>query len=72
MTRRTAKLTALSLIHKYSDNYKNKKDWASLPNGQTSDELWVEYNTGAFTTGRDWWKVTWFSPGMCVYQQEEA
>ena len=45
--------------HKYSDNFKNQKDFACvLKNDETtpsSNKLTVEYNTGFGTTGRDWW-----------------
>ncbi len=27
--------------------------------GNTSPELQVDYTTGFFTTGRDWWIITW-------------
>ena len=75
MTKRTAlvsvrnntdtPLVGVSVVHKYSDNYKNEHQWGIIPVGEIPDEkMEVEYNTGAFTTGRDWWVVTWFSPDM--------
>lgn len=49
-----------AISHKYSDVYKNTLDFSTIKPGQTSaDTLTVEYNTGAFTTGRDWWLVTY-------------
>ncbi|KAL6900490.1 hypothetical protein GGI43DRAFT_383964 [Trichoderma evansii] len=45
---------AVSLLHKYSDVYKNRKEWAAIAAGDVTNEtLKVEYNTGFFTTGRD-------------------
>ncbi|GKT51849.1 uncharacterized protein ColSpa_12030 [Colletotrichum spaethianum] len=75
MTKRTAfasvrnntgsPIVAVSLVHKYSDDYKHQQQWGILDNGELGEEqLEVEYNTGAFTTGRDWWTVTWYSPDM--------
>ena len=57
-------MLAVSLVHKYSDNYKNKKEWDVIRPGETGEPLTVEFNTGALTTGRDWWVVTWYSPDM--------
>ena len=45
------------LWHKYSDNYKESREYAQIKNSEKSPSLKVEYHTGAFTTGRDWWKV---------------
>jgi hypothetical protein len=71
-TKRTAKvaivnntpntLYGVSVVHKYSDNYKNDKVWDDpvKPGQTTPDFLEVEYNTGFLTTGRDWWAVQWF------------
>ncbi|MBY4675376.1 hypothetical protein [Marinobacterium arenosum] len=51
-----------NIAHKYSDNYQQKKDFKLIKNGETSTEsLDVMYNTGAFTTGRDWWLVSWIN-----------
>lgn len=53
-------LRSVHVLHKYSDDYKNKEDWGVLPTGSTtSPHLQVDYTTGALTTGRDWWVVTW-------------
>jgi hypothetical protein len=48
-----------TIIHKYSDVYKNNQTWANLPNGSntTASPLKVNYNTGFLTTGKDWWRV---------------
>lgn len=75
MTKRTAYATvrnntsqpllAVGVVHKYSDNYKHREEFAIIrPGGLGEPKLLVEYNTGAFTTGRDWWAVTWYSPDM--------
>jgi hypothetical protein len=52
---------SVSLIHKYSDNYVDAKQWDGiLPTGSTTDPaLVVRYHTGFLTTGMDWWRVTW-------------
>lgn len=53
-------LRSVHVLHKYSDDYKNKMDWGRTPAGDsTSPELQVDYTTGVLTTGRDWWVVTW-------------
>lgn len=53
-------LRSVSVLHKYSNDYKNKKDWGRVSEGKsTPPDLIVDYTTGAFTTGRDWWVVTW-------------
>ncbi|KAH0521847.1 hypothetical protein TsFJ059_005782 [Trichoderma semiorbis] len=58
-------IVGISLIHKYSDLYKHRKEWAAIPAGDSSTEsLKVEYNTGFFTTGRDWWFISWYSQDM--------
>lgn len=58
-------LLAVGVVHKYSDDYKHRGEWAAVqPGAAASPKLTVEYNTGAFTTGRDWWFVTWYSPDM--------
>jgi hypothetical protein len=51
-------LEFVTVAHKYSSDYKETQTWGNLPNGQiTPSPLSVRYNTGAFTTGRDWWSV---------------
>lgn len=53
-------IRAVTVLHKYSNNYKHRGDWDIIQTSNTSDsKLTVEYNTGFFTTGRDWWLVTW-------------
>ncbi|KAF7557474.1 hypothetical protein G7Z17_g744 [Cylindrodendrum hubeiense] len=75
MTKRTANVSvrnntdnaivAISIVHKYSDDYTNEGQWGIIAPGELAeDTMEVEYNTGAFTTGRDWWVVTWFNPEM--------
>lgn len=56
-----ARIRAVSIVHKYSDNYTNTKTWDVLESGARSSAMPVQYNTGAFTTGRDWWWVGWMS-----------
>ena len=52
---------AVSVVHKYSDNYSDDHVWPDLEPGAESDPMQVRYNTGPFTTGRDWWLVAWMS-----------
>eukprot|EP00536_Pseudo-nitzschia_multiseries_P009722 jgi/Psemu1/288639/fgenesh1_pg.279_\ len=62
-------LATVHLCHKYSDAYKHQKNFANIRSGQTTSErLTVEYNTGAFTTGRDWWYVAFTAPDGSFYQ----
>jgi hypothetical protein len=62
------RIRAVSIVHKYSDNYSNDHVWDSLEPGATSDALQVDYNTGFLTTGRDWWFVAWVSDdGRTLY-----
>jgi hypothetical protein len=58
-------MLGISLVHKYSNVYKDEKQWETLGNGElTKDPLAVDYNTGFLTTGKDWWLITWFHPDM--------
>jgi len=53
-------IESVSVIHKYSNVFKEKGDWGSLQNGRmTQHPMKIRYNTGALTTGKDWWLVTW-------------
>ena len=51
----------MSLVHKSSDDHKNLGKWPSLAHRESSTPLDVQYKTGWFTTGRDWWLVSWYS-----------
>ena len=64
MTKRTAlatvrnntsePLVGVSVVHKYSDDYSHQHQWGIIQPGELASEtLEVEYNTGAFTTGKD-------------------
>lgn len=57
------RMVHVTMLHKYSDNYKNNRTWANLPNGAgtLASPLSVNYNTGFLTTGKDWWMVEWKS-----------
>lgn len=58
-------VVAVSLVHKYSNNYKNDKQWPIIhPYSNSEDTLTVDYNTGFTTTGRDWWLLTWYSQDL--------
>lgn len=58
-------LLGVSVLHKYSDEHKSEKQWGIVQPGElTSETLEADYNTGFWTTGRDWWLITWFSADM--------
>ncbi|ORX90687.1 hypothetical protein BCR34DRAFT_501828 [Clohesyomyces aquaticus] len=68
-------ITGVSVSHKYSDVYKNQGDWTlPIAPGQLSTETMteVEYNTGAFTTGRDWWMVTYHRENSASVRPNEV
>lgn len=51
---------SLMLIHKYSNVYSNNFSIeTNIVNGATSKTNVVTYNTGLFTTGQDWWQLSW-------------
>jgi hypothetical protein len=50
---------SVSLVHKYSDKYKNKEVWENIPIGASTPPAIVDYNTGVTETGLDWWFVSW-------------
>ncbi|SCX05321.1 hypothetical protein [Agrobacterium rosae] len=63
------KLASVGIVHKYSDEYNQQKEWLNVPNGTSPDEkLIVEYNTGFLTTGRDWWKIVAMTEDGRIFQ----
>ncbi|RCI13046.1 hypothetical protein L249_0076 [Ophiocordyceps polyrhachis-furcata BCC 54312] len=62
-------ITCVSLAHKYSSVYKDGKEWARIdPGAAAQDWMKVSYNTGPFTTGRDWWLLTFYDDrGTTLY-----
>lgn len=53
-------IESVSVVHKYSNVFREKTDWGKLSNGKmTRQFMKIRYNTGALTTGQDWWLVTW-------------
>ncbi|WP_158885940.1 hypothetical protein [Amycolatopsis anabasis] len=49
-------LDSVTVMHKYSNDYKNTLTWNNVSSGtKTSADLRVDYRTGVFTTGKDWW-----------------
>lgn len=48
------------VVHKYSDNYKEKLNFSSVPSGSQSNyhNTPVEFNVGFGTTGKDWWYIS--------------
>lgn len=59
-------LISVSLLHKYSDVYKNHQEYPVIkPNGEFGVPFCrVDYNTGIETTGRDWWAVSWYTSDL--------
>jgi hypothetical protein len=58
------KVDWVRVIHKYSDSYRNEKEWKDIEDGSRTDSFTVDYNTGPLTTGRDWWAVSWRSGSL--------
>ncbi|MDC9622658.1 hypothetical protein PSI22_13690 [Xenorhabdus sp. XENO-7] len=56
------KILSIEVLHKYSDVYNNRfdNDGEGIDNRACTMKIMkAEYHTGDFTTGRDWWMVTW-------------
>ncbi|KJZ79964.1 hypothetical protein HIM_00678 [Hirsutella minnesotensis 3608] len=51
----------VSVIHKYSDVFKNNQTWPSIQPGEIAKDLTLEvqYRTGFGAIGGDWWAITW-------------
>ncbi|OOF93148.1 hypothetical protein ASPCADRAFT_407978 [Aspergillus carbonarius ITEM 5010] len=64
-------ILGVGLVHKYSNDYNEHKTWAKLAPGEVSSPLEVNYTTGDFTTGRDWWAVEW-AAGKWFYYSDPA
>ncbi|PFH56069.1 hypothetical protein XA68_17118 [Ophiocordyceps unilateralis] len=62
-------LSSISLVHKYSNIYKERHEWAYLaPGEKAADYMTVSYHTGPLTTGRDWWLLTFYTDqGRILY-----
>lgn len=56
------KIYNVTVLHKYSNNYKDRITHKSLDNNKTSGHFNARYNTGFGTTGKDWWIVSWTEP----------
>ena len=56
----------MSVVHKYSDEFKESKKWKNIRSGRKSSKMKIRYNTGAFTTGQDWWYVAYKLKGENV------
>ncbi|ASW04759.1 hypothetical protein [Rhizobium sp. 11515TR] len=64
---------SIGVIHKYSDKYKQDKEWLNVANGAApSDKLLVQYHTGFLTTGRDWWKILAYAEDGRIFQTSPA
>ncbi|KAM4058543.1 hypothetical protein HRG_006495 [Hirsutella rhossiliensis] len=63
------KIKSVSLIHKYSSVYKSRAEWPLIEQGKSPDpdnRTTVEYNTGPFTTGRDWWLLSFYNDDITI------
>lgn len=78
MTKRTSVVTVknnsghdidfITVIHKYSNNYKNSGTFVNLADRESSHSSFgAEYNTEFGTTGQDWWCVAWKYKGDSGY-----
>lgn len=58
-----APIYAVSLIHKYSNDFESHHEYSRVRHGYrtTSRRGAVKYNTGFFTLGKDWWLVSWYN-----------
>ena len=53
-------LKSMTITHKYSNNYQDVYSWQIIDPGiRTPFDMRVNNNTGAITTGKDWWIVIW-------------
>ncbi len=53
-------ISYVQVLHKYSNVYTDDLAWyGTLANGDKTTSKVVDYNTGALTTGRDWWYIAW-------------
>jgi hypothetical protein len=50
-------ISGVGVLHKYSNVYADKCVWKEILPGKESSRCRVSYNTGIFTTGKDWWRV---------------
>lgn len=56
------RITGVTVMHKYSSVYRDRSEWEAIEAGQMSEAtMTVQYNTGPFTTGTDWWLLTWYT-----------
>ena len=60
INRTGAKIKSLSLVHRYSDVYRNARLFSDIDrNIPTNSYLTVQYRTGFLCYGTDWWWLTW-------------
>lgn len=51
--------TNAAVVHRYSDDAQVGGTWKDVKIDQTTTPFAVTYRTGFFTTGQDWWIVSW-------------
>ena len=62
------RLESVTLIHKYSDVFKDREHWTAIEPGEASaDCLVARYHTGLLTLGRDWWMLVWYTNGTTLH-----
>lgn len=60
-------LLSVGIVHKYSNDYKEKQDWAAIKKGEKTSSFTVNYTTGLLTTGQDWWAISWIDTKGKMY-----
>lgn len=51
------------MYHKYSSDYRNKFHFTNVPANVTVGPMPIDFNTGWYTTGRDWWYLHYHIEG---------
>lgn len=61
-------LQSVTLIHKYSDVFRDRQHWAHISAGDSGDAALVaRFHTGPLTLGRDWWLLVWYTNGTTLH-----
>ncbi|MDE1482870.1 hypothetical protein [Xenorhabdus bovienii] len=63
------KILSVSIVHKYSDDYRDKFEYNEIMDNDTFSEksMTVHYRTGIFESGVDWWLVSWTTEDGLTY-----
>lgn len=57
-------ISMVTLKHRYDTDHYDKKSWERLDNGETGESFGVGFWTGAFRTGKDYWKIIFEADGV--------